>query len=92
MLDGTLTLNEQESTGNYDFSISESYMTKGFQDTFGDDAVLMASIATQKIMETYPDCADYFQTFIYEYANGEKVKFWCIHDEDHYTLLLPSEY
>lgn len=92
MLEGRLILNEQETSGNYDFSITENYMTRGFQNTFGDMAVLMASTAVHMIIETYPGCADYFQTFQYEYPSGEIVKFWCIHDEDHYTFLLPSEY
>lgn len=92
MLKGKVILNEQETEGNYDFSITEKYMTKGFQDTFGNEATQIAFIAISLIMEHYPTNADYFQTFRYIYPDGAESKFWIIHDMDHYTVLLPSEY
>lgn len=91
-LKGKVILNEQEQEGNYDFSITEKYMTAGFQNSFGEEAVLIAFTAVSLIMETYPDNADYLQTFKYVWPNGRETRFWIIHDYDHYTLLLPEEY
>lgn len=91
-LSGKVILNEQENTGNYDFSIQKSYMTIGFQNVFGDEASLIAFTAIRLIMETYPDNADYLQTFKYVHSDGTQTAFWIIHDEDYYTLLLPEEY
>lgn len=91
-LKGRVILNEQEESGNSDFSITEKYMTAGFQHTFGNEAVQVAFTAVSLIMETYPDNACYFQSFRYIYPNGEVTKFWCIHDYDYYTFLLPEEY
>lgn len=91
-LKGKVILNRQESTGNYDFSISKKYMTAGFQNTFGREAVQIASTAVSLIMETYPDNADYLQTFQYIYPDGKVTDFWIIHDQSHYTVLLPDEY
>ena len=91
-LKGKVILNEQECTGNYDFSISESYMAVGFRDTFGTEAVTIASTAISLLIKTYPDNADYLQTFKYVYPDGEETRFWIIHDLDHYTVLLPEEY
>ena len=47
---GKVLINEQEDTGDYDFSISEKYMTTGFQNTFGKEAVQIAFTAVSLIM------------------------------------------
>lgn len=91
-LKGKVILNEQENTGNYDFSIQKRYMTIGFQNVFGDEASLIAFTAIHLIMETYPHNADYLQTFKYVHFDGTQTAFWIIHDGDYYTLLLPEEY
>lgn len=91
-LSGKVLINEQEDTGDYDFSISEKYMTTGFQNAFGKEAVQIAFTAVSLIMEKYPSEADYFQTFQYVYPDGKTTDFWIIHDCDYYTVLLPEEY
>lgn len=91
-LSGKVLINEQEATGDYDFSISEKYMTTGFQNTFGKEAVQIAFTAISLIMEKYPHKADYFQSFQYVYPDGKTSDFWIIHDQEYYTLLLPEEY
>lgn len=91
-LNGIVLINEQENTGDYDFSISEKYMTAGFQNTFGKKAVQIALTAVSLIMEKYPHEADYFQTFQYVFPDGKTADFWIIHDRDYYTVLLPEEY
>lgn len=91
-LSGKVFINEQEDTGGYDFSISEKYMTAGFQNTFGCEAVQIAFTAVSLIMEKYLHGADYLQTFQYVFPNGETTDFWIIHDYDCYTVLLPEEY
>ena len=62
-LKGKVILNEQECTGNSDFSIRKRYMTAGFQNVFGNESRQIASAAICLIMETYPHGADYLQTF-----------------------------
>ena len=91
-LSGNVLINEQEDTGDYDFSISEKYMTTGFQNAFGKEAVQIAFTAVSLIMEKYPNEADYFQTFQYVYPDGKTTNFWIIYDRDYYTVLLPEEY
>lgn len=91
-LNGKVLINKQEDTGDYDFSISEKYMTAGFQNAFGKEAVQIAFTAVSLIMEKYPNEADYFQTFQYVYPDGKTTDFWIIHDCDYYTVLLPEEY
>lgn len=92
MLKGKLIIKKQEEDGNYKFAGVKSYMTCGFKNTFGDDAELIASVALDLILTTYPDNADYLQSFVYTYPNEQEVKFWCINDVDYITFLLPSEY
>ena len=58
---------------------------------FGDEAEAIAFIALALILETYPNNADYLQSFEYQLENMT-IKFWCINDVDHITYLLPSEY
>lgn len=91
-LKGKVILKEQECTGNYDFSMTEHYMTAGFLDTFGAEAVTIASTAISLLIKTYPDNADYFQTFKYVYSDDEETGFWIIHDLERFTVLLPEEY
>lgn len=91
-LSGKVILNEQEDTGDYDFSISDKYMTTGFLNTFGEDATQIAFTAVSLIMERYPHEADYLQTFQYVYPDGKTSDFWIIHDQEYYTVLLPEEY
>lgn len=38
MLKGTITLNDQEREGTYDFTKATLYMTRGFKHKFGDEA------------------------------------------------------
>ena len=92
MLKGKLIIKKQEEEGNYKFAGVKSYMTCGFKTVFGDDAELIASVALNLIVTTYPDNADYLQSFVYTYPDNREVKFWCINDVDHITFLLPSEY
>lgn len=54
-LKGKVFLNEQECTGNCDFSTVKSYMTAGFRDTFGTEAATIASTAVSLLIKTYPD-------------------------------------
>lgn len=91
-LSGKVILNKQETTGDYDFSITEKYMTTRFQNTFGSEAVPIAFTAVSLIMERYPHEADYFQSFQYVYPDGKTSDFWIIHNQEYYTLLLPEEY
>ena len=91
-LSGKVLINEQEDTGDYDFSISEKYMTTGFQNAFGKETVQIAFTAVSLSMEKYPNEADYFQTFQYVYPDGKTTDFWIIHDRNYYTVLLPEEY
>lgn len=91
-LKGRVILNEQEETGNYDFSITECYMTTGFRNTFGTEAVSAAFAAVFLPLKTYPDNADYFQTFRYAHPDGTETALWLIHDRTHYTVLLLEEY
>ena len=92
MLKGKLVINKQEEDGNYKFTGVESYMTCGFKNVFGDDAELIASVALDLILTTYPDNADYLQSFVYTYPDNREVNFWCINDVEHITFLLPCEY
>ena len=92
MLNGKVVINPQEQEGNYCWTDIPSYKTQGFSHRFGEDAPLIAFTAVALILENYPNNADYFQTFYYEFPDGEKVKFWIINDVTHYTALLPSEY
>lgn len=87
MLNGKVVINPQEQEGNYCWTDIPS-----FSHRFGEDAPLIAFTAVALILENYPNNADYFQTFYYEFPDGEKVKFWIINDVTHYTALLPSEY
>lgn len=92
MLKGKLVIKKQEEEGNYKFVDVESYMTCGFKNVFGNDAVIIASLALDLIISTYPNNADYLQSFVYTYPDNREVCFWCINDVDHITFLLPSEY
>ena len=74
-LKGKVILNEQECTGNSDFSIRKRYMTAGFQNVFGNESRQIASAAICLIMETYPHGADYLQTFKYVYPDGAETAF-----------------
>ena len=86
-----IILNPQEEEGNFSFKDVEQYMTKGFQQKFGILAPVIALTSLQKILETYPNNADYFQTFIYK-DDFLEIKYWCINDIEHITFLLPEEY
>lgn len=92
MLKGKVIINEQEQEGSYTWTEIDSYMTRGFQECFKDEAIPIAFTAVQLILEKYPNNADYFQTFKYVYPDGKEIAFWIINDIDHYTVLLPSEY
>lgn len=92
MLEGKITINEQEKDGNYIFAGISQYMTCGFQDMFGSEAGTAAFTALALILEKYPDNTDYLQTFRYCHGNGKEAAFWCINDVDHITFLLPEEY
>lgn len=92
MLKGKVTIQEQEVSGNYKFVGIPMYMTKGFQETFGEETNAVAFTAHMLLLEKYPNDADYFQVFLYSYPDGKEVKFWLINDVSHMTFLLPSEY
>lgn len=92
MLKGKVTINEQETSGNYKFMGVTQYMTHGFQNAFGKDAQAIAFTAFALILEKYPDNADYLQTFEYLDESGNKTRFWCINDVEYITFLLPEEY
>lgn len=89
---GILVLKPQECEGNYDFATPQHYMTRGFQNYFGELALELAIASLQAIQEAYPTNADYFQVLEYTFSNGQTQKFYCINDITHITLLLPSEY
>lgn len=91
-LKNRIILNEQEYTANYDFFISGSYMTAGFRNTFGAEAITIVFTAIFLLIGTYPNNADYFQSFKYICSNGRETRFWIIHDVNYYTILLPEEY
>lgn len=92
MLKGTITLNDQECEGTYNFGNTEKYMTKGFKNRFGDEAEELIAQSIEKIMEKYPNNADYLQVLYYDdtkfylivdnYGNGRYIL----------TVLLPEEY
>lgn len=89
---GTLILRKQECEGNYNFETVNHYMTRGFQNFFGELALAIATASLVMISEQYPDNADYFQVFDYVFPSHTKKKFYCIHDTTHVTFLLPDEY
>ena len=86
----SLILIPQECGGDYQFSVP-MYMTRGFNDRFGDDqATLIAIAALKKVIKERvrsQDGADYLQ--VLKYAG---VRFWLIDDVDHLTVLLPENY
>lgn len=91
MIKGQLILHDQEvSDNNYDFNVNK-YMTQGFSHAFGDEAFFILMAAIELIKKTYPDSADYLQTFTYVTPDCS-TDFWIINDEAHVTALLPSEY
>ena len=92
MLQGELIINKHERKGNYIFNGVRICMTCGFSDTFGEEVLEIVLTALALIQEKYPDNADYLQTFEYHREDEESVRFWCIHDVDHITFLLPEEY
>jgi len=91
MLRGKVIIKPQEEEGKSVFTGIESCMTTGFKNTFGSEADAIAFTALALILETYPNNADYLQSFVYQLEDME-IRFWCINDEDHITYLLPSEY
>lgn len=90
-----LIMNEQECTGDYDFSLP-ACMTEGFLDTFGDCARELVKYCIMKINEI--DKPDYLQVFLYK-----NVKFFCVSpvgrkesirlplEEQHITFMLATE-
>lgn len=48
MLKGTITLNDQECEGTYNFGNTEKYMTKGFKNRFGDEAEELIAQSIEK--------------------------------------------
>lgn len=48
MLKGTITLNDQECEGTYNFGNTEKYMTKGFKNRFGDEAEELIAKSIEK--------------------------------------------
>lgn len=91
MLRGKVIIKPQESEDKSVFVGVEACMTQGFKHMFGSEAEAIAFTALALILETYPDNADYIQSFVYQLEDME-IRFWCINDEDHITYLLPSEY
>lgn len=96
MLNGTITLSDQECEGAYDFRNTEKYMTKGFKSKFGDEAEELFSQSIDMIMEKYPNNADRFQVLHYDNDNTI-TKYWLIIDDYGngvyvLTALLPEEY
>ena len=96
MLKGTITLNDQEREGTYDFTKAALYMTRGFKHKFGDEAEELILKSIETIMERYPDNADYFQTLQYT-SDNITTKYWLIIDDYGnktyiLTALLPEEY
>lgn len=96
MLKGTITLNDQEYEGTYDFLNTEKYMTKGFKNRFGDEAEELMLKSIETIMERYPENADRFQTLQYT-SDNITAKYWLIIDDYGngvyiLTALLPEEY
>ncbi len=95
---GTVLMNELENEGTLSFFGTQTYMTKNFSNTFGEESSAIVFTAVSMIMEAHPDGADYFQTFCYEWADGHKTKFWLIIDETEnnqpniLTALLPEDY
>jgi hypothetical protein len=98
MLKGKIHMNPQEREGGLNFFDVKPYMTTNFQMTFGDDAILIMSIAISLVMKAHPNGADYFQSFYYETPDQIVIKFWLILDETKegekniLTALLPSDY
>lgn len=92
MLKGELIINKQERKGNYIFNGVMICVTCGFCDTFGEEKQEIVRTALALIQEKYPNNADYLQTFEYHSEDEESVRFWCIHDVDYITFLLPEEY
>lgn len=97
-LKGIVHMNEQENEGTLSFFGTQTYMTKNFSNTFGEESPAIVFTAVSMIMEAHPEGADYFQTFCYELADGHKTTFWLIIDETEdnqpniLTALLPEDY
>ena len=92
MLKGKVFINDQEGKGNYTFIGVRACVTCGFSDTFGEETLDIVRTALALIQGKYPNNADYLQTFEYHREDEKSVRFWCIHDVDHITFLLPEEY
>ena len=82
-----ILLKEQEVQGEYLFT-GQVYMTKGFQESFGEDALFVV-LHTMALIKERVDLgiADYLQV-----AFADEVIFWVIDDVDHITFLMPQDY
>ena len=95
-LSGILCLIEQEY-GEDDYVHIVKYtditqlITIGFGAVFGHEAVTIAFDAYDMIIEKYGENAAWMQIFEYEFPDGEKVRFYIINDENHWTVLMPEE-
>ena len=95
-LSGTLYLVEQEY-GEDDYVHIVKYtdimqlITIGFGTVFGDEAVTIAFVAYDMIIDKYGENAAWMQIFEYEFPDGDKVRFYIINDEEHWTVLMPEE-
>ena len=95
-LSGTLYLVEQEY-GEDDYVHIVKYtdimqlITIGFGTVFGDEAVTIACVAYDMIIDKYGENAAWMQIFEYEFPDGDRVRFYIINDEKHWTVLMPEE-
>ena len=95
-LSGTLCLVEQEY-GEDDYIHIVKYtdimqlITIGFGTVFGDEAVTIAFEAYGMIIDKYGENAAWMQIFEYEFPEGDRVRFYIINDENHWTVLMPEE-
>lgn len=92
MLQGKVIYNEQEQSGNYTFTNMDSFMTAGFEATFGEEAKLIAFVAITTIHKKHLKDANKLQTFKYIYPDSTEKTFFLVNFKNYCTFMLPSEY
>ena len=75
-----IVMNKQEMDGCIDYTQTVKVMTQNFKNIFKEKAEWVVDVAIQMIQETYPNGADYLQTFEC-HDDGIVTKFWLIVDK-----------
>lgn len=87
-----IILKDQECEGNFNFANASICMTRHFSGVFGLESLQIIDKALSLICNEYGRKADYLPSLTYEEKNKETVKFWAVHDGEHVTFMLPSDY